>query len=126
NAGRVSSLRRKTGELDNIQLDVAIDRDNSRGPVLDDQGRLVGVIVARSTPEKRVAFAVPASHVARFLARPAIELSPAELKRESLNKPAEFTARVVSMLPGAREPSVRLILRAADEEPREFAMSKRG
>lgn len=77
--GRVSSLRRgEGGRVALVQIDGALNPGNSGGPVVDEQGRLVGVAVAHLA-NANIGFAVPASDLAlmlggrtgRILVRPA-------------------------------------------------------
>lgn len=77
--GRVSSLRRgEEGRVSLVQIDGALNPGNSGGPVVDEEGRLVGVAVAHLA-NANIGFAVPASDLAlmlagrtgRILARPA-------------------------------------------------------
>jgi hypothetical protein len=123
NAGSITSLRRKAGELDLVQLDVALTYGHSGGPVLDDRGRVVGV-VRGGVPGTGVNMAVPVTHLAKLLAAPDVSLAPPELTADDLDKPAQFKARVAVLVPGGPEPEVRLVLQAGDEKPREFPMTK--
>jgi serine protease Do len=45
NVGRITSLRQKAGELHRIQIDAALNPGNSGGPVLDKEGKVIGVVV---------------------------------------------------------------------------------
>ncbi len=68
--GSVSSLRNDDGgNLSVVQLDAALNHGNSGGPVVDAQGQLVGVAVARITEDnsQNISFAVPARAVSRLL-----------------------------------------------------------
>jgi len=72
--GIVSAVR-KPGEIREtamIQTDAAISPGNSGGPLLDRRGRLLGVVVAKLIGRgiENIAFAIPASEVAQFLAEP--------------------------------------------------------
>lgn len=53
-----------------IQTDAAISPGNSGGPLLDREGRVLGVVVAKLAGRgiENVAFAIPASDAAKFLA----------------------------------------------------------
>jgi hypothetical protein len=63
----VSSLRKDNDQLKEIQLDGGVHQGNSGGPVVDDQGRLVGVAVS-AIGGTTIGFAIPAEHVAGFIA----------------------------------------------------------
>lgn len=67
NKGSISSLRRDDrGDVRTVQIDGAINRGNSGGPIVDDQGRLVAV--ARATIEGAgIGMAVPAADLAALL-----------------------------------------------------------
>ncbi len=127
NAGSVTSLRLKGGELQLIQVDVSLTYGNSGGPVLDDNGKVIGVVMSGVAGGKAgINQAVPVNHLARFLAKPEFAFNPPELSAVAIGKPQEFKARVVSLLPGSPEPKVQLILQAGDEKPREFPMKSVG
>ena len=127
NAGSVTSLRYKTkgGELDHIQIDVAVTFGNSGGPVLDETGRVVGVVVS-GIGGKGINQAIPVSQLEGFLNKPDIAFVVPQLTRETLNNPQEFKASVVSFAPKAPETTLKLILQAGDETPREFPMKQQG
>ncbi len=68
--GSVSSLRNgDDGNLSVVQLDAALNHGNSGGPVVDAEGRLVGVAVARITEDdsQNISFAIPTRAVSRLL-----------------------------------------------------------
>lgn len=67
NKGSVSSIRRdRFDEINAIQLDVEINPGNSGGPVVDAQGRLVGVAVSKIV-RTRIGFVIPLHAVKTFL-----------------------------------------------------------
>jgi hypothetical protein len=110
NAGSITSLRRKEGRLHRIQLDAALNPGNSGGPVLDRSGKVVGVVVA-GAQGSGVNFAIPATAVAGFLARPDIQFEPPLLGPVAIHKPVRFEARVTPLLPSAAPFTVDLILK---------------
>ena len=121
NAGSVTALRHKGGELQLIQVDVALNRGNSGGPVLDDNGKVIGVVVS-GFEGRNINEAIPVNHLNRFLNAPDIAFVPPAVKSAELDKPVEFKAQVASLVPNAPEPKVQLILQAGDEKPREYPM----
>ena len=99
NLGTVTSLRRdEKGELNRIQLDAELNPGNSGGPVLDQSGKVVGVVVS-GIQGSGVNMAIPVSHLQRFLARPEIVFTPPVVPAGGKEQPVEFRADVVSVLP---------------------------
>ncbi len=70
--GVVSAIRNvgDVGRTAMIQTDAAISPGNSGGPLLDREGHLLGLVVAKLAGRgvESIAFAIPASEVAEFLA----------------------------------------------------------
>jgi S1-C subfamily serine protease len=65
--GAVSSIRRnEVGELSVVQIDGEINPGNSGGPVVDGEGRLVGVTVAK-VRGTNIGMAIPARALARLI-----------------------------------------------------------
>jgi hypothetical protein len=115
NAGRVTSLRRKGGELYRIQTDAGVQPGNSGGPVLDLDGKVIGIVVS-GVVGSTVNFAIPVSHITRFLGRPQIELvAPTTLPAE-LHVPVQVRARVVEFLPAASPTDVEVRWQARGRE----------
>jgi S1-C subfamily serine protease len=65
--GTVSSLRRnKAGDLIGIQIDGALNPGNSGGPVVDKEGRIVGVAV-KAILGAQIGMAIPAAEVSKVM-----------------------------------------------------------
>ncbi|MBL7222798.1 MAG: trypsin-like peptidase domain-containing protein [Candidatus Brocadiae bacterium] len=122
NAGRITSLRRKEGVLDKIQVDVVLNPGNSGGPVLDAQGKVIGVVVS-GIVGMGVNFAIPVSKVRRFLSRPEILFTPPPLKQATQHLPVEFRARVVSLLSPRAPMILELILETGDSGRHRYDMT---
>jgi S1-C subfamily serine protease len=90
-AGIVSALGRRLLQIgDVIQIDAAVNHGNSGGPVVDTEGRLVGIVFAGIAQYQGLNFAVPAGRLAAALPamirggkaeRPWLGLSIAETSR---------------------------------------------
>jgi len=67
-SGIVSALGRRFLQIgDVIQIDAAINHGNSGGPVIDSEGRLVGIVFAGIPQHQGLNFAVPAERLAAAL-----------------------------------------------------------
>lgn len=75
--GHVTSLRKKAGELDIIQLDAVLNPGNSGGPVIDGDGKVIGIVQA-GLPGAGINFAIPVSRLQKFLAGGFGKLPPEE------------------------------------------------
>jgi S1-C subfamily serine protease len=89
NAGTVTALRKKAGKLSSIQLDAAVNPGNSGGPVVDKEGKLIG-IVNSGIPGARLNFAIPVTLVRAFLAGPALVLRDPGVTFAERTKPHQF------------------------------------
>ncbi len=131
NAGSITALRRKEdGSLDRIQLDATINPGNSGGPVLDKNGTVIGVIVSQVVAERLgrtgINYAVPVSHITRFLARPDIQFDPPRLEAANIYKPVKFEARVTPLVPTNAQLSVDLTLKPDKGREQSYSMKPDG
>jgi S1-C subfamily serine protease len=126
NAGSITALRRKAGDLDRIQLDATINPGNSGGPVLDKNGKVVGLVVsigvAQGLGRTGISHAIPVSHLKRFLARPDIVFTVPVVNRSNQDQPAEFQVRATSLLPTTTPLELEMVLERASESERRFPM----
>jgi tetratricopeptide (TPR) repeat protein len=126
NLGRVTSLRKKEGELDRIQIDAVLNPGNSGGPVLDKQGKVVGVVVS-GVRGAGVNFAIPVSHLVKFLDRPEIVFDPPTVRLGEIHLPVDFRARAVSLLPSNTKPfEVEFHLFADQQTSRKYKAELKG
>jgi hypothetical protein len=129
NRGAISSLKRKDGQIERVQLNASVNPGNSGGPLLNLKGQVLGVILGRV--EGRVGagidLAIPINHLESFLFQPSIHLTVRggldSIKEE---EPVEFQAEVMTILSDQPPLDVELIL--ADGTPRErrLAMTRSG
>ncbi len=67
-SGMVTSIRHdKKGDIAAIQIDAPVNPGNSGGPMLDEKGRVVGIVFAKWTKGEGLGLAVPPEHIRRFL-----------------------------------------------------------
>jgi S1-C subfamily serine protease len=79
--GSVAALRADdAGEARYIQTDVTLNPGNSGGPLVDDDGHVVGIVRARLRGADRVGFAIPVNHAKDFLEGQLATLLPARLR----------------------------------------------
>ena len=121
NVGSVTALRMKNDALHRIQLDAQLNPGNSGGPVLDKDGKVVGVVVA-GLRGSGVNFAIPVSVVARFVARPDIHFEPPRLGRANIHKPVLFEAQVLPVLKPTTPITVHLVLKVGKGKERTIPM----
>jgi len=65
--GIISARERRFGGMRLLQTDVAINPGNSGGPLLNQEGKVAGVIVGVLPDARGIAFALPAKEARRFL-----------------------------------------------------------
>lgn len=70
NEGYMSSATGYKGDTINYQLSIPVNPGNSGGPVLDNQGDVVGIISGRQTQVDGVAFAIRSSYLLKVLEDP--------------------------------------------------------
>jgi hypothetical protein len=121
NSGRITSLRRKDGALNQIQLDAVLNPGNSGGPVLDTRGEVIGVVVS-GILGMGVNFAIPVSHLRQFLSRPEILFTPPALKQDNQHDLVEFRAKAVSLLSPTEPLALQLTLETGVGKPRRYDM----
>jgi hypothetical protein len=122
NVGKVTSLREKGGQLHRIQVDAALNPGNSGGPLLDKDGKVVGVVVS-GVRNTGVYFAVPASHIARFISRPELFFNPPSLTLAALHSELEFQARALELVPTAKRLDLELRIQTGPRSGRTFPMA---
>jgi S1-C subfamily serine protease len=96
NTGRISALRMANGKLEAVQIDALVNPGNSGGPVVDDDGKVLGVVVS-GIFRSGVSFAIPADKVKEFLARPALLPSKFDVPYAQRNKPMTVEVEVVAV-----------------------------
>lgn len=73
NVARISAIRRVEGEIRALQLDGAINPGHSGGPILNEEGKLIGVIVS-GIRGSNISLAIPVNSLREFLSRPGMTI----------------------------------------------------
>lgn len=123
NVGRITSLRKTDGKLQQIQLDAQLNPGNSGGPVLDDKGRVVG-IVQSGVFATGVNFAVPVSKVLAVTQRPEVVVKLPALDKTTMHGEVEFRFEVVPLFGTLGDVAVELELQPEDGPLRKLAANK--
>jgi len=126
--GRITSLRKSGGELDLIQMDASLNPGNSGGPVVDSDGKVVGM-VRGYIPGAAMNFSVPANKLVKLMARPEIVFDPTGVSVEQAAKNQDFTLKVTPLLPSTKGKfAVEMVLGNSDsaDSPRVLAAKADG
>ncbi len=103
--GSISALRRdEHGKISYVQFDSAMTHGNSGGPVVDEQGRLIGVAVAKLGGEI-IGFAVPCNELIRMLGGKLGRLSVAFKGEQGSAANLQVLTRVIDPLKKVRDVS---------------------
>ena len=125
NVGRITALRKAKGQLQTIQLDAQLNPGNSGGPVLDESGKVVG-IVRSGVLASGVNFAIPVSHLRAFVERPDIicesQVVPYAKRRDEM----ELLIRLVRFAGSDGVLKVRVKVSSARGDHREFEAQPAG
>ncbi len=98
NVGRISSLRRENGQLERIQMDASTNPGNSGGPVLDKDGRVIGVVVS-GIRGALVNFAIPSAKLLAMVKQPTLSLQAPEIVYSHRSEPREFNVEIFPTAP---------------------------
>ena len=75
--GIISALDRQIGQNSYIQLDASVNNGNSGGPLIDDDGKVLGIITLKASDAEGIGFAIKASEITAFT--DGVEVSPGDL-----------------------------------------------
>ncbi|MCD8372071.1 MAG: serine protease [Clostridia bacterium] len=73
-SGIVSDKRRDVGGKPRLMTDCAVNKGNSGGPVFNDEGEVVGTVVAVTTAAEGMNYAIPADIVQKFISESGIKI----------------------------------------------------
>ena len=102
NSGRITSLRKKDGELELVQIDAELNPGNSGGPVLNESGQVIGIVQSglRGTG---VNFAIPVDKAREFLSQIFIFFETPQVSAKDAAKPVKMEVTAVDFLKKSNE-----------------------
>lgn len=115
--GHITSLRKVKGELAAIQIDAQLNPGNSGGPVLNDRGKVVGIVVS-GINGTGIDFAIPISHLTYFLNSAAIDFTPPSITPDNARTPGDFAIHVATFHRSNAGISVSLTLSSGPDDHR--------
>jgi len=121
--GHITSLRKIKGELGAIQLDALLNPGNSGGPVLNDKGRVVGIVVA-GIEGSGIDFAIPVSFLTYFLRSAAIDFTQPNITADNAHSPQDFAVHVSTFQRAAAGIDVTLTLSSGNDDHRTITVSQ--
>lgn len=114
NQGRISSLScDDEGALSDIRFDAVVNPGNSGGPLVDEQGRIMGVVKAKIG--ERTSFAVGFRRLREFLKQPGLSMKTEVATWDERGQPMEFHVRIVTDFGAIRPDSVEVEISADGE-----------
>lgn len=98
NVGRISALRHDGAALERIQFDASTNPGNSGGPLIDKDGKVIGVIVS-SIRGANVNFAIPVAKLIALLQKPVLSLRTPAITYARRAEVREFEVEVFPIVP---------------------------
>ncbi len=117
NTGKITSLRKANGKLVIIQLDANLNPGNSGGPVIDSNGKVVGVVWA-GVPDAAMNFAIPVGMLKPFLDAPMVDCPQRALSLKQALRPVDLTAAVTNLVTPDTRYTVEAVFEAQSPTPR--------
>ncbi len=122
--GRITALRRDKDGLQFLQIDASLNPGNSGGPVLDADGKVIGVVEA-GVEGAALNFAIPVHLLTKFLHTPAIQFAPT-VAPGAQTETHDFQIGVAPLLPNTGPYTVTLTLSAPGQALRSFTARPAG
>lgn len=124
-SGKISALRRRDDVLAAIQIDAAVNPGCSGGPLVDKQGKVIGVIFA-AVPASGIAFAIPVSKALTYLKSPRVVLSHPEIRYSNRHDRQRIEIEIVEIPASTSATTVELTLHADNRTPRTLPAQRKG
>jgi hypothetical protein len=92
----VTALRKEKGDLALIQVDALVNPGNSGGPVMDSEGRVIG-LVESGVPGAGLNFVTPVARLKKMLDGPLVVIDPVTVDYAQRTKQRTFSIRATSL-----------------------------
>jgi S1-C subfamily serine protease len=99
NSGKITALRKEKGELTLIQVDALVNPGNSGGPVLDTEGKVIG-LVESGVPGAGLNFITPVAKLKKMLDSPLVLIDPPTIDYAKRNEKRTFSIHINSLKRG--------------------------
>jgi S1-C subfamily serine protease len=107
--GQVTAIRERKSKLWFYQIDHSPPPGYSGGPVLDDRGRVIGMIVV-GLPGTDIHYVLPVDTTTAPFAAPIVDFDPPPLPYRDRHNPVDWTVRLFSKQPLAKDVTVEIRL----------------
>lgn len=125
NVVRISAMRKSGGVTQLLQLDGSINPGHSGGPILDDSGKVVGVIVS-GIPGSSLSIAIPVNTLQEFLTRPGTVINIPDLNYSQRHEEVEIGVTLYPFSKDQRVQKVQLRLPSTGIFSRLVNLEKQG
>jgi V8-like Glu-specific endopeptidase len=122
--GHITSLRKLAGELQTIQIDASENPGNSGGPLINESGKVIGIIQA-GIRGASTNFAIPVSKLKAFLDTQVLFEAP-RIPYARCHDPVPFDVAIISFSPQPLPLKVELELATENGMVRKFPLQNSG
>lgn len=121
NSGKITAIRKDKKEIQLLQLDATLNPGNSGGPVIDNSGKVIG-IVSFGVAGAGVNFAIPSEKLRRLLMKPDIEFNIPEITAANYSVPKDVEVNLTPLFEEIPELSVEFWLKRGDSAAKKFQL----
>jgi hypothetical protein len=117
--GHITSLRKINGKLRVVQLDASLNPGNSGGPVVTENGVVIGIVEA-GIVGTGVNIAIPINILKEMVNRPEISFNPSFIPIDKQNVITEYNMKITPFINNNKALSVEMAFNKEDKEPRKY------
>ena len=125
NSGKITAIRKDKTEAQLLQLDATLNPGNSGGPVIDNSGKLIGV-VSFGVAGAGVNFAIPSEKLRGLLEKPDLQLNVPEITSANFTIPKDVEVTVTPLIEEIADPTVEFWIKRGEAPAKKFTLSAQG